>query len=77
MKKLLLIAALLVAACGDDDDHGHTTPPECEPIAEACHPSTTTEGQECHENAEGVWTAAECTEHSADCLAKCMPDGGM
>ncbi len=81
MKRLLLVVALAAgcaygfAACGDDHKT-HVTPAECEPIANACHPSITPEGQECHESAEGVWTAAECMQHEADCLAKCKPDAG-
>jgi hypothetical protein len=78
----LLAAALLsgsvlaLVACSDDPPKTHVTPAECEPIAELCHPSVTTEGQECHESAEGTWTAAECTANLADCTAKCTPDAG-
>ena len=74
MKMLLLVPVAvlaLVLACDDDHGHGPDIPPECEPIAERCHDVDTEEAQECHENAEGVWTAAECTANLADCNAKC------
>jgi hypothetical protein len=84
MKKLVLAALLAsvsvvgLVACEDDDDHGtHVTPVECEPIAEGCHDSPGAEAQECHENAEGVWTAAECTANSEACLALCGTGGGV
>jgi hypothetical protein len=65
------LALFAVPACGDDE---HEVPPECEEIAELCHDSTTDEGQECHENAEEVWSAAECTANEAACLAECAPE---
>jgi hypothetical protein len=72
--KLAALVTLLTAfaACGDDDGGGETEiPAECEAIAETCHESTTAEGMDCHENAEGVWSAEECTENEAACLAEC------
>jgi hypothetical protein len=70
--KLAALAALLTAsaACGGDDDE-HDLPAECEEIAEICHESTTELGLECHENAEEVWSAEECAENEAACLAEC------
>ena len=73
--KLVKLALLVVAlagfsSCGDDE---HDVPPECEEIAELCHDSTTAEGQDCHENAEEVWSAAECTANEEACLAECVP----
>jgi hypothetical protein len=64
--------SLGLAACGDDSGP-HVTPPECETIAETCHPVDPGSGpiHECHENAELVWTAAECTADTAGCIALC------
>jgi hypothetical protein len=71
VKLALLLASLAgLLACGDDD---HEVPAECEEIAELCHDSTTEEGQECHENAEGVWSASECVANEEACLAECAP----
>ena len=75
MRRLLVCFATLASlalapACGGDD-HRSDIPAECESIAERCHSVQTEEAQECHENAEGVWTAAECTANLADCNAKC------
>ena len=60
-----------VAGAGCDDHDEHDLPADCEAIAEACHEVQTPAAQECHENAEGTWTAAECTAMKADCLAMC------
>lgn len=66
-----LVASLVaVSACGDDHEDGDI-PAECEEIAELCHESTTELGIECHENAEEVWTAEECQDAEAECLAEC------
>jgi hypothetical protein len=79
-KPLLSLAALaalaLAAACVGDHGHGEETPPECEALAEACHDSALPAGQACHENAEGVWTAAECSLNTEACLATCGGGGG-
>jgi hypothetical protein len=64
------LSAFSIIGCGDDD-HGEEIPPECEEIAETCHDSTSDLGVECHENAEEVWTAQECLDNEADCLAEC------
>jgi hypothetical protein len=71
--KAAVLATLFAAfaACGGDDDGDSEIPAECEEIAELCHESTTEAGIECHENAEGVWSAEECTENEAACLAEC------
>ena len=81
--KTLLAAALLsgsmlgLAACSDDPPKTHVAPAECEEISKPCHDVQTPAAQECHENAEDVWTAAECTAHRAECLALCpTPDAG-
>ncbi len=78
MKNLVLVliavaAAVSFIACGDD---AHEEPPECEPISEGCHDSTTALGMECHEKAHGEWTAAECTANLAMCRAECGFGGG-
>ncbi len=78
MMKLVKVAVLLVAfvgspACGGDDDDEREVPAECEEIAELCHESTTDEGQECHENAEELWSASECVANEEACLAECAP----
>ena len=70
------ILTVLVGCSSHDDDHTHprTTPAECEPIVEACHPLDKGTGDihECHESAESVWSAAECTSNKARCLALCV-----
>ena len=71
-----LLSCLVFAACGDDDDDTTEPAEQCEAIAELCHTSSSPDGQECHENAEGTWSAAECTEHTAECVALCTPDAG-
>ena len=81
MKKLVLVAALASASifafvgCSSDTPK-NARPTECEALIELCHPSVSTAGQECHESAEGVWTAAECTAHTAECTTICTPDAG-
>jgi hypothetical protein len=83
MTKLVLAAALATGsviaflACSDDPAKTHIEPAECEAISTPCHDVQTPEAQECHESAEETWTAAECTEHLSECLAKCpVPDAG-
>lgn len=46
-------------------------PPECEEIAERCHPFTTPAAMECHESSESTWTAAECSANLATCFTEC------
>ena len=55
MLVLLLVLVPLAAGCGDDADDPI---PECEAIAEACHPVDPGTGpiHECHENAEAAST---------------------
>ncbi len=65
---LASISAFGALGCGEDE---HDVPAECVEIAETCHDSTSDLGQECHENAEEVWSAQECLDNQADCLAEC------
>ncbi|MFO0556087.1 MAG: hypothetical protein U0271_47360 [Polyangiaceae bacterium] len=61
------VFALLSVGCGDEDR------PSCDEIMEACHSSTTTEGQDCHEFSEDeATTEGECADRKADCLAICQ-----
>lgn len=62
-----LVLASLSTGCGDEDR------PSCDEIMEACHSSTTTEGQDCHEFSEDeATTEEECVDRKADCLAICQ-----
>jgi hypothetical protein len=80
MRSLLTTLALAAlcsfgaAACDDEDEQN-----DCKLIQEACHARDPGSGpiHECHENAEGKWTQAQCTSNKAMCLSLCTAaDGG-
>lgn len=69
----LILSALV--ACGDDTSA--TAKPSCDAIVEACHPSTTPDGIDCHEFSEdAAATEDQCAARKDECLAACESAAG-